>query len=147
MRDEVVPEGVSEELQFRIEGPDARNLAGELREILESELATPVTSRTESSPAGGSAMRSGDPLTVAALVLSLPGALLAAADLAQRLELKEKADRLLQRLRNRTAKSLGHRVEVVDAEGRGRSVETLDSDELLEISIELRVQVRRRVDR
>lgn len=130
-------------LKFRIEGPEASALAAEIREILESELATSVTERAEVPDPRGQITRSVDPLALSALVLAVPGAILAAADLAQRLELKPRVDRLLQRLRTRTAARPGNRVEILDSEGRGRVVDGLGSDELLEISIQLSIQVRR----
>lgn len=127
------------DLKFRIEGPDAERLAVELGELVESELGGRAERRPDAPPRD--AVVRGDPLAVAAVVLAIPGALLAGADLARRLELKEKVGRLTAWARERAG---GHRVEVIDADGRGRPLDETEAAEVIEIAVTIHARVTRR---
>lgn len=114
-------------IQFRVTGPDATKAAAELEALLRAELACePVrTSETPATATPGNVVRGGDPLAVAALVLSIPTALLAVTDLAQRIELVAKLRRLAEWASKRRS-AYGTRVEVLPGEGQ---VLRLDEDE------------------
>jgi len=68
------------EIEFHVTGPDARRLADELAEIMAAELGTPPRRLTEGDFRSIERFRSADPVAVAALILLVPGAVLAAAD-------------------------------------------------------------------
>ena len=82
----------SVEFQFQGEGRDAA--AKELGTLLADTFADWPQQLTEKTTVPTGTHRS-DPVAVAALILSIPAALLAAWDLAQRIHLKEKVDRLI----------------------------------------------------
>ena len=79
------------ELRIRITGPDADALSRELAARLHAELGGDYVPRpaTELETEPGEAQRA-DPIAVAGLILAIPGAVLAAVDLAARLKLVEK---------------------------------------------------------
>ena len=132
------------DLELRIEGPDAERLADELAELLEAELDTRPRRRKE-TPAQSSAgpVMRGDPLTVVAVVLAIPGAVLAAQDLARRLEVKKKADRLLAWVRGKAGEGAKNRIELVDSRKRTLRLDRADGSEVIEIATEVTVRVTR----
>jgi hypothetical protein len=103
------------DLQLVLE-PDPRadqahgvELARELRELLRRELAAPVTIRSADRTVPdrhGEDVSRGDPVAIAALVLSIPGAALALHDLAARIKLKDCLHRVLVRAREHRARAI-----------------------------------------
>ena len=80
------------EVAIEIHGPQAESLAAELEALLQEELGE--TGRRVQTPTTAASTKA-DPVAVAALVISLPGALLATMDLAKRLDLVPRLQRLL----------------------------------------------------
>ncbi len=104
-------------IRFRITGPEAATSANELEALLRAELACDAVRVPDTPEAPGTVVRAGDPVAVAALVLSIPGALLAVSDLAQRIELVAKLQRLAHWAQERR-RAYGTRVEVIPGEGQ-----------------------------
>ncbi len=134
------------EIEFHVTGPDARRLADEFAELMAAELGTRPrpSSEGDSRPSEPVRCRGADPVAVAALILAVPGAALAAADLAQRLELKQKLDRLLAWARDKLADDSQNRIEVVVPQGKTLELDRADSAEMIEIATEVTVRVTRR---
>ena len=132
------------DLELRVEGPDAERIAAELAQVLEAELGTRPQRSSPGAPPSPALTRGTDPLAVAAIVLAVPGALLAATDLAQRLELKAKIDRLLAWVRGKVPEGTPNRIEVVDEDGRARRLDQAGAEEVMEIAFQLSVRVSRR---
>ncbi|MBP2233291.1 hypothetical protein J2847_006628 [Azospirillum agricola] len=87
-------------ITITIAGPNAPALAAEVEAFLADVLAT----RAERlPPPEDQTVQRGDPLAVAALVLSIPSAVAATLDLAARARLAERIDRLLDRVRGTAA--------------------------------------------
>ncbi|MEM9294024.1 MAG: hypothetical protein AAGD01_20265 [Acidobacteriota bacterium] len=91
---------MADETRFLISGPDAEAVAGELAAWFEEQLDHRPR-RVQESPAGKvpgtqHITRSGgvDPVALTTLILAIPPSLLATMELAERLELKRKAERL-----------------------------------------------------
>ena len=80
------------ELELCLKGPDAERLAAELSDFMAAELGVRPRRSAAAKPPADAVMRSVDPVAVAGLILSIPGAVLATADLAERLEVKKKVD-------------------------------------------------------
>ena len=83
------------DLEFHLQGEQAATTAAALETFFAETFGAEI--RRESPPplANGGAEKAVDPIAVAALVLSIPGALLATVDLAERLHLKQKVERLI----------------------------------------------------
>ncbi len=130
------------DLQMRIEGPDAERLAAELAEVLEAEFGTPPQRR----PIGAlqDLNRDADSLAVVAIVLAVPGSLLAAANLAQRLELKTKIDRLLAWVRGKAPDGTPNRIEVLNGDGRAQRLDQAETEDVVDIAVQLSVRVSQR---
>lgn len=80
------------EVAIEIHGPQAESLAAELEALLQEELGE--TGRRVQAPMAAAGTKA-DPVAVAALVISLPSAILATMDLAKRLDLVPRVQRLL----------------------------------------------------
>lgn len=114
------------DLRLRVEGPNAETIAAEVAVAVEAELGT-APARTAVAPRSGERERA-DPVAVAALVIAIPGAVLQAMDLAERVRLREKLERLLGRLR-----ALGGGAEVrVETPGGLKGVGQATADDLIE---------------
>lgn len=135
------------DLKLRIEGPDADGLADELSLFLETEFGTRPTRRRDEERAQRTAVLRGDPLALVAVALAIPGTILAASDLARRLELRQKAEKLIAWARGKTAADGGTRVEVIDGNGRARPLDQIEASEVLEIAVTITARVTRRTDR
>jgi hypothetical protein len=80
-------------VRFRIEGTDRAAAADELQRLLEDELG--IEPERVEVPVSEHDGRKGDPVAIAALILAVPGAVLATMDLAQRMRLREKIGKLI----------------------------------------------------
>lgn len=111
------------ELRVRVSGPDAETLARELVERLRAELGGEYVLRPAGTPASGEAQRA-DPIAVAGLILAIPGAVLAAVQLGDRLNVVEKWRRVRAWVAERLAD--GQQVEI---EGDGLAPKALTEAE------------------
>lgn len=82
-------------ITVRIGGPNAESLAEEVEVFLSAAFDETTTRQVEAADAD---QRRDDPVAMAALLLSIPGALLAALELAERAKLAERVSRLRRRL-------------------------------------------------
>lgn len=89
------------QLQFHFRDSDSRGAADELAQFLANELPD-WQPRVEEQVLSGEARKT-DPLTIIALILSIPPAIQSAWDLAQRIKLKEKIDKLISWAKDRSA--------------------------------------------
>jgi hypothetical protein len=120
------------DLTFILAGDKAADAADPLAGVLTEGASVPVSRRPAAS-LPETARRVVDPISLAALILSVPAAVLASADLVQRIAKRRKAKALIseaQRLRDET------QVEtyVLLPDGTPRAVLTLDADGVLEIA-------------
>ena len=127
-----------DDLRLRVDSPDAERLAADLTDFLAATFDAKAR-RVANPPPSGRVLR-GDPMVLAALILAIPGAVLAASDLVQRLELKEKIDHLLEWARRKRSED-GSRIELLDADDHALPLDTATSEEVLEITVRI---VRRR---
>lgn len=85
---------------IHIAGPNAEALAAELESFFVEALGAVPERRL---PPEDREAKRGDPVAIAALVLAVPGAIVATLDLAARARLGERIDQLLTRLRGTAA--------------------------------------------
>ncbi len=87
------------DLEFHIEGEQAETTAVELQALIGEQFGR--ESRRVSAPTSGREREKSDPLAVAAVILAVPPAILATVELAERLAIKDKAQRLIDFARSR----------------------------------------------
>lgn len=97
------------ELRIHVTGPDAEALARELAEHLHATLGGAYVPRPAGATTPAEAQRA-DPVAVAGLVLAIPGAVLAAVQLADRLKVVERWRRVRAWVAERLAD--GQQVEI-----------------------------------
>ena len=114
-------------IAIRIEGAKAQALAAEadaclreaLRQTPERAVVPPETTPTRA-----------DPIAVAALILSVPGAVLATLDIAQRLQLAERLERFLATLRARADRA--DRVQLCGGDEPSLDLTRADRDQVMD---------------
>lgn len=94
---------MSEEFQFQFDGVDSRAAAEELAAFLQNDFAD-WQPRAEEQKSAIEGRKSGDTLAVLAVILSVPGAILATWDIAVRINLKTKIDRVIEWGQERAAR-------------------------------------------
>lgn len=116
-----------EKCRFTISGPNAPELAKQLQNDLSQIFG--AVEEIKALPEDDRATRA-DWVAVTALALSLPGALLAAADLAERLELKRKLQAVIDAARALPAKEQD-KILLAPSPDRQIDLQKTDADELL----------------
>ena len=109
----------TDRIEFRFEGPQASELADRFSALVETEFGvrpTPVRPQTDDGLAGDKLR--GEAWAIAAVVLALPAAILATMDLAKRLELKARVDRLLEWARETLKSDPEDHIAAVSPKGR-----------------------------
>jgi hypothetical protein len=92
------------QIEFRFDGPESKSCADDLALFIQAEFpnySTKLQSSTNSGAVGTKG--AGTTIAIIALILAAPGAFKNAIDIADRLELKKKMDRLIDWARNRRA--------------------------------------------
>ncbi len=121
------------DLRILIAGQDSDTVATALTTVLADGMENVTIARQRPSELPEATRRAIDPVSIAALVLSIPGAVLAAIDLTDRLRKRKKAQAVVE-----TARSLqdSHRVviSVIVGDGGLRAIGQLTADELLDIA-------------
>ena len=86
----------SRALEFSIQGDQSQSTNQELSILLKEVFADwPLHQASRPTDSAGELRTRSDPVAVAALVLAVPGAILASWDLVQRMKLTEKVERLI----------------------------------------------------
>jgi hypothetical protein len=92
---------MASDFKFNIAGPGAEEIAKELADNIEKEFGRrPESLSAESSSLRG-ITRSIDPVALAAIIVAVPSAILATADLVARMKKKDKMDKLLDWLNDK----------------------------------------------
>lgn len=123
-------------IEFHFQGKARDTLAEELSDLLADTFDdwSQHTTDKEATPAG---IDKSDPVAVAALVLAIPAALLATWDLAKRMQLKEKVDRLIHWAREKTKKAPKTRMTIHLPNGIVVSLNEVKPEEFLDMLDEL----------
>jgi hypothetical protein len=104
------------QLQFLFSGLECRDAAEDLVKFLANEL--PDWQSHLAQQASSAEVERSDPLTIIALILSVPPAIQSSWDLAQRIKLKEKIDRLIGWAKARKARDNINPSVVLPPEGQ-----------------------------
>ena len=127
------------DIQLVVEGPEAKELAGELAGLILEQFehrASPVPVADGGGAAPGKKI---DPNTVAlaAFVLSMPGYVLAAVDLVKRLKKKPKAEKFLEGANAAMDERPGSEISVRKPDGTLVRVRNVDADTLVDLFTEV----------
>jgi hypothetical protein len=115
------------DFKLYIEGEDAEERAWELANLIEKELGQQPNWEQQKPPHVKEKVKAVEPISVAALILSIPSVLLAALDLVDRLKKKKKVDLLIQ-----WAKDNPGEISIRTPEGTVIQLQNADSGKILD---------------
>jgi len=120
-------------LQFVISGTNADAAADQMTPLLGDGEASGIVTRVASSELPETTRKIIDPLSLAAVILAVPGAVLAVFDVVDRIRKRRKAEALIEQSKQLT---LQYQVQimVVNASGEALTLEHLTPDQLLAIA-------------
>ncbi|EDM77956.1 hypothetical protein PPSIR1_19144 [Plesiocystis pacifica SIR-1] len=121
-------------LRIRVTGPGADKLAKELAERFADNFGEEVVLAPEHAAAQNTVR--GDPVAVAALILSIPGAVLATIDLAERMKVAAKWRALQGWVRGRLES--GQAVEIDGLGVEPKALTEAEVSEVVDAAIELK---------
>ena len=121
-----------QEISFFVQGRDAETGANEIRRIIndEFEYEPQIIADKENDPAGDT--KGVDPIALGALILAVPAAILAVADLASRIRNKKKLDRVLEKIQKRVVQKKEVTVKIIYPNGMIKDISAVDSVEILD---------------
>jgi hypothetical protein len=122
-------------LEFTITGPDAAQAAEVLEAVLLDHMAVQPERRTVNNDRA-EPKRAVDPIAVAALIVSIPSALLAIADLADRIRKRRKAEEVLGKVKQLIVNGNVSITVTVTGNESPVSLHDLTADKLLELATE-----------
>jgi hypothetical protein len=120
------------EISFIVTGPDAEIGANEIKEIINKEFAYDPQILTEKASNRFDSTRGVDPVALGALLLSIPGAILAVADIVSRIKNKQKLDEVLEKIKNRVVQKKSLTVRIVYPDGMVKEIISAESSEILD---------------
>jgi hypothetical protein len=120
------------EISFIVTGPDAEIGANEIKEIINKEFAYDPQILTEKTSNRLDSTRSIDPVAFSALLLSIPGAILAVADIVSRIKNKEKLDKVLEKVNQQVIQKKNATVKVIYPNGMIKEIISAESSEILD---------------
>ncbi len=121
-----------QEISFFVQGRDAETGANEIRRIINDgfEYEPQIIADKENDPAGDT--KGVDPIALGALILAVPAAILAVADLASRIRNKKKLDRVLEKIQKRVVQKKEVTVKIIYPNGMIKDISAVDSVEILD---------------
>ncbi|MCI0530342.1 MAG: hypothetical protein L0Y74_00080 [candidate division Zixibacteria bacterium] len=119
------------DFQFQIEGEGAEKAAQELARLFNEEFGTSLQPH-KAPPQEREGVTRGDPVVIAALILSIPPAILAVMDLVDRIQKKKKLDTLLQESRQVEKKYSGVIIRIIKPDGTIVELVAVESREILD---------------
>jgi hypothetical protein len=126
---------MTSELELILRGEGAASAAHDLQQALSTDGETVTLAARAPEALPEAARKAIDPISLAALIVAIPAAVLSAWDLGDRIKKRKRAETLLQEAKRLRVEK---RVEtyVVTLEGP-KALDTLDPDRLLELAMRL----------
>ncbi len=123
------------ELQFIVEGDDAKAAADELAKLVRDAFDIEVTplSIQEGSPGPGKKMVM-DPLGISTLMVALPAAVLTVMDIVERLKKKKQVDAFKKNADALTRRYKSTRISIQQPDGVTVLIETMESNDLMDLA-------------
>jgi hypothetical protein len=124
------------DLQIILSGEKVENAAQTLSHLLVEGETSATVSRIEPTALPEVARRIIDPISLGALILAIPGAILAAMDITDRIRKRRKAQSLIEAAKRLRDES-GVQTLIVLVDGSTRALDELTADSLLELGEQL----------
>ena len=119
--------------QLRVEGPDSEKTAQALSDFLEKEFDyRPNLLSKKQSQLDEADQTKVDPVAIGALILALPGAILATVDLIERMKKKKKIDRLIEFTQQKAKANPGINISIVTPKGISIRLDVAESSQILD---------------
>jgi len=120
------------EIRFIVKGQDAETEAKEIRRIIndEFEYEPQISADKKNDPRGDT--KAVDPISLGALILAVPAAVLSISDLAARIKNKKKLDRVLENIQERVVQKKEVTVKIIYPNGMIKDISSVDSVEILD---------------
>ena len=120
------------EISFIVKGQDAETGANEIKMIINNELGyeSQILAEKENNREGNT--KAVDPIALSALILTIPGAILAVADLADRIKNKKKLDRTLEKIQKQVVQKKELTVKIIYPDGMIKEISAADSIDILD---------------
>lgn len=125
------------DLEIQIEGQEVEEAAGLLARALEKELGYKPGLKRLVATDDKETRLDLDPVAVATLLVSIPGAALAAWDLVQRFKKRNKAEKIIKEARELTEARPGLRITISTPGGTTVRLDKMDPNELVDVAIEV----------
>jgi hypothetical protein len=124
------------DLQIIIAGQEVESAAKTLSSLLMEGETSAAVSRIEPSALPEVTRRIIDPISIGALILAIPGAILAVMDITDRIRKRKKAQSLIE-MTKRLKSENDVQTSIVMVDGSLRSLDQLTADGLLELGDQL----------
>lgn len=120
------------EISFIVKGQGAKAGVEEIRKIINSEFRydSPISYQKEASSQGNS--KAVDPIALSTLIISIPAAILAVADLAERIKRRKELDRTLDKIEKLVVQKKEISVKIIYPNGEIKEIHSADSVEILD---------------
>jgi hypothetical protein len=124
------------EFSFLVEGKDAKSCTDEIKAIFKEEfdIEPEILADKPFNQKNGIKLTGVEIVAVAALLLAIPGALLAVSDLIDKIRKKEKLDRSIKRIQKDIVERHEVTVKIIYPDGTIKLLNRVDTNEMFELS-------------
>ena len=119
-------------ISFIVSGKNAGIGAEEIKKIIKEEFESDIQIAQEKESCREDQTKEIDPISIGALILAIPGAILTFAQLSDRIKKKEKLDRTLDKIRKQVSYNKKVTVKIKYPNGMIKEISTVDSVEILD---------------
>ena len=120
------------DLNLCIYGPQSQSLAREIADAFEEHLGSRPTQKEVA--ASGPPVKAVDPLAIVAIFLAFPSAVVAADDIAERLDLNPKIDALLEKVGEILRRKPDNEVELMASNGEAVNLKHADPARIINMA-------------
>jgi len=115
-----------------VNGKDAGDASDEIKKIIKDVLDYDIQITAEKALTQGEQTKSADPVVIGALIFAIPGSILAAVQLADRLNKKRQLDRTLESINQRIVEKKEVTVKIQYPDGMIKELSAVDTVEILD---------------
>ena len=120
------------DISIIIEGEDINAEAEKIKDIIQNELKYGAQVLPNNASLSNENTKSFDPISLTSLIIVIPSAILAIADIAERIQTKKKLDRTLEAIQKQAANKKQITIKIRYPDGMIKEISTVESVEILE---------------